>query len=475
MHVFARTTRSLKTATALQAGTPLRLMFWTWAVYLLLFFVLAPFEYHRPIHTITVAFLTCCLGAFAFGCIYGASTRSRGGIPAVKHVIRKDKQLDATVYQCALLGICGTLLVIADRVISGGFSFSKSIGEVRLEQVLDLGSGRSSPFLLLIGMATYSFSNVAVILYLLKGEICARATGRLVCLCWFSPAIVVAMYGGRSSAVLLLVEVLATGHIRKSAGRSFIARAPFLRPVLAVYALIVTAGFLYVFASRAEAFGSRTTSDVVYGFSEKANADIAPELAHYLEDTGLVGSFVSTSLMSAAYVTHPLPELDYLLTENDDAGPFFGAYQCGYLFFKVVNVLLGIGQWNIEDEIHHSGWFLTAYGAMYLDFGLWFAPFVMIVFGFVTQQLYQRAVVAGSVIAGLYLTQAYAIVIASPIHSAVCTGNFMQILVSSLVATWLLRRKRTVSMRHARRAALTNLKTPARHRSQPALSKAYNQ
>jgi hypothetical protein len=475
MHVFARTTRSLKTATALRAGAPLRLMFWTWAVYLVLFFVLTPFEYHRPIHAITVAFLTACLGAFAFGCIYGASTRARGSMPVVNQAIRKDKQLDATIYQCALLGLCGTLLVIADKVVSGEFSFSKSIGEVRMEQILDLDAGRPRTLMLLIGMATYSFSNVAVVLYLLRGEVCARATGRLVCLCWFSPAIVVALYGGRSSAVLLLVEVMATGHIRTSAGRSFLARAPFLRPVLGVYALIVTAGFLYVFASRAEAFGDTTTSEIVYEFSEKANADIAPELAQFLEDAGFLGSLVSTSLMSAAYVTHPLPELDYLLTENNDAGPFFGAYQCGYLFFKVVNVLLGIGQWNLEEELHHSGWFQTAFGAMYLDFGLWFAPLVMVCFGFVSQQLYQRAVVGESVVAGLYLTQVYAIVIGSPIHSAVCTGNFMQIMFSSLVATWLLRRKRTASMNNARRAAFPRLKPRARQRSHSALFKANNQ
>jgi hypothetical protein len=278
-------------------------------------------------------------------------------------------------------------------------------------------------------------------LYMLKGEACTRRAGQLICACWFSPALVVSIYGGRSSALLLLGQISAAGLIRRTTGQTFLARAPYLRFLCAVYCVVVVAGSLYVFSSRAAAFGNRTSSDLVFSFSEHANADISPEVQKYLGDDTALGNLVASSLMSMAYVVQSLPELDYLLIDNPDAGPYAGTYQGGFLF-SFLKVCLNFKDAALDDDFERKGWFLTAFGAMYLDFGFWLSPLAMLVLGIVAQRAYQNAVGAGLVGSNLFLVQWYVYILGSPIHSSICTGNSLQVLFSSVIAVWLLRRYR---------------------------------
>jgi hypothetical protein len=431
--------------------TPLRVLAWTWTVYLGIYFLLAPFDYGRSISGVTVGYLMLCLAGFAGGCwqvgLLRPATPSRRG-PSRTISTR----IDRVVYRCAVVGVLGTGMILAQKLLNGEVSFSKSIGEVRLEQVLGWHSGGRGSLILVLGMATYSFSNVAVMLYILCGEKCSRATGKLICLCWFSPALIVVLYGGRSSAVLMLAQVMVAGWIRRAQGKRFLPRAAYLGRLLAIYSAVVVAGFLYVFASRAAAFGDRTSVDLVYGFSDRANAEISPEVLAYLDDSGFLGGLASTTMMTLAYATHSLPELDYLLVDNTDAGPYYGGYQFD-LLFKALSLVTGteLGLGELGEELHHQGWFLTALGGMYLDFGFWLSPLVLFGLGTLARYGYLHAVQRHSPGASLLLVQLYVYLVGSPVHSTICTGNSLQTLFSSLVVVWYL--KRQLSLLPRRRTA----------------------
>ncbi len=93
---------------------------------------------------------------------------------------------------------------------------------------------------------------------------------------------------------------------------------------------------------------------------------------------------------------------------------------------------------ELDEALDRPGFFFTAWGGMYLDFGLWLSPLVAAGLGAITGTLYRRGVGQGSLAAKMLLVFMYVYVLTSPIHSAFTIGNAMQTLMCLIGAAFLV-------------------------------------
>jgi hypothetical protein len=418
-------------------ATPARLMLCVWGVFLALV-RWGPIRYERPIALVTSDFVIACVALFVAGAVLaGAGVRRASPFPT--EPVDAEARFDRGVRRLALLGIVGMALVVIDKVFLNRADFSEGLGALRLALQMDAEAGSAKSFPLWLGSLLYSFSNAALVLYVLRGERCQRSTGLLVGLASFAPAVVIVLYGGRSSALLTLVLLLAAGLVRAAAGQQVVSRAPFLRALCAVHLLVVVAGSLFIFATRAEAWGE-TGADHIERVLIYGEGRVARNLEPLIEGDDRRAALMASVLMSYAYLTHSFAELDFLLTRNGPAGPFWGSYQAA-LPVRALRLLLGMRDTmfsDLDDPLEHAGVFMTAWGAMYLDFGLWLAPIASGVLGLLAGLAYQKGIGQGSLIGRLFLSYAFLYVLLSPVHSAFAWGNSLQTLICFALAPVVL-------------------------------------
>jgi hypothetical protein len=403
----------------------------------LLFILLArwgPIRYENPISVQTIDFTIACVGLFAAG----AALTS--GPAATAMVAGRSWNPDPGIRRLALLGIIGAALVLVDKVLLHPFDVSEGLGALRAQVQVDAETERSRSALLWIGSLLYSCSNAALVLYVLRGDACERKTGLLVFFASFSPAIVVLLYGGRSSAALTMLFIMSAGLVRLSAGERFVPRAPFLRLLVTTHLLLVAVGSIYVFASRNAAAGATDRAALLEHFLDGVEGRHSPSLDALMEPDDVTATVIANTLLSVAYVTHSFTELDYLLTQNAPVGPFWGGYQAA-LPTRAVRLLLGLPDSmyeHLDDPVDHAGLFMTAWGSMYLDFGFWLAPIAAGVAGLLSGLAYYTGIATGSLVGRLFLTYAFVYILLSPVHSALAWGNSLQTLICFCAAPALL-------------------------------------
>jgi hypothetical protein len=422
------------------ANTPAHLMLGTWLMFFLFFFI-APLQYNRNISSTTIGFLLLCIGAFVVGCLLTQQLSTN--MPSRQFPenlgVQDTWDVNKMLRVFALLGLFGAALVIFSKVFIGGLNLAQAPGELRqqLGAEADILKGRG--ILLWMGMLLYSFSNVAIIIYILKGEACDRITAGAVALTSFTPSAVILLYGGRSSGILVLVFGGCAVLIRRASGQTLLPKAYFLRPLLIIHLTLVVFGSLYIFADRALALGYSTSTDALYSYAYSLDATIPEPLKPIIEGETLTASVVANILMGVAYVTQSFTELDYLINVNDP-GPFYGEYQ-GWLISKGLRVILGLpdSAEHIEGSIHHTGLFFSAWGGMFLDFGFWLSPVISFIIGLVAGRLYQKGIKQGSLQAKIWLVFMYMFILLSPIHSLLQMGNSLQTLLCLIGASFLIK------------------------------------
>jgi hypothetical protein len=426
----------------LRSMTPVGLMLTTWFLYLVVI-AIGPVHYHRSTSWLTYLLLIACVGGFVLGSRLAqnvcGSIRGRIYVPQLNATTRPGFNRAVSLF--ALLGLFGTACIAMDKVWINGLNVFQNLGALRLELNVDSGMPSQGTILMWIGMAVYSFSNVALILFFLEGEMCDHATARLAAMASFCPGVVILLYGGRSSAIFVILLMLTSGLVRVHCGRPFVPKTHFMRPMLLAHLSLVLLGSLHIFSSRAIAFGYSDSGDMLQEFSSHLNATISPTFQQLIASRSAIGELCANILMGVFYFTQGFPELDYLLIENSDAGPFYGSYQ-GWFLYRVVVELLGLPNElvEMEDQIHHSGLLFSAWGGMLLDFGPWGAPIASGLLGGIVGFMYDRGIRLRSVACRVFVAYFYMYIVLTPIHSAFAVGNSTQVLLCIIAASFVLQK-----------------------------------
>ncbi len=271
--------------------TPQRLLASTWLGYLGLYF-LGPVHYHRSLALVTVVFVLACNGGFILG---AAGVARHHGRPRAADG-RFLPALDRSIRLFAVVGILGAGLVVADKLLGGRVDFSEGLGVTRLQLQ---GTLEDEPFrprsvVLWVGTLVYSFSNAALVLYILHGRV-SRRTAAWVVVSSFSPAAVILMYAGRSSAFVTLLLVFSAGLVRLACGQPLLPRAHYLRALLAIHLALLSGGSLYVFASRGAALGVGG-GGALKRLVVNLDATLSSSVEQRIEEEGAAGALTANSL-----------------------------------------------------------------------------------------------------------------------------------------------------------------------------------
>lgn len=402
------------------AYSPVRLLAVVWSVTVVHVFA-GPVDYGDVLSFETAAYVIACLWCFAAGHYTALSVTAYAHRKPELSVAR----INRLICIAAWIGILGSLLVVYDKLWLSGIDYSAGLWNVRLE----MASARSFLYedrslWLWIGTLCYSATNAAVCLAIL-----AMRHVKIVNLVHTAVATVgmvgiAALYGGRSMAILMML--LAFGAYMVTSGHSPRAKRFRLFPVLLMSLLVVGIVFysLYVFRARAAAHVSSAVKAQVF-VQERLGAKLRPPVRNVLERRDEVANIAGDLVMASVYFTHSIAELDYLLRKDVDAGPYWGLYQ-----FWLANKALRAAGWTDADitqrhreEIDRRGLFFTAWGGMYLDFGIIGSLVGVGLMGMCSGWLVGKVRLTRSVGASIILAFMYWYVLMTPIHALFPLSN----------------------------------------------------
>jgi hypothetical protein len=425
--------------------TPTRFLLTVWAVALGLVFF-GPVKYTRHVSAGTWLFLAACLTCFCLGASVGWRQVTRPspiglGDPgdAGGTWDAFDRRVDQLARVCAVLGLVGIGLLAFDKLRLSGLDYSQGVTAVRNARAVEVNAGNAalgrSP-LLYLGFVTFGFSVPAYLLYVLRRRSLRRSTVFVVHVGLLSPLGFGVIYGGRSPLVLALGMIFGGMLVRRLCGQPRMRPTRFARMVmlgLIVFALVFGS---YIFRQRAAVAGY-TYAGLAKYTANSYRATTRPWFEHLLNSNSGVAPIATDALLTHFYLTHEVFLLDRTLRYEGSIGPYFGAYQ-----FNLV-AALGSQIWPQFDaprriisdaaEANTYGYFPTAFGCMYLDFGLIGALVGTLICGLLAGKIFRWSLLTGELKSQLFMCFVIAGIIASPLLSVFTISIALPILFALVV------------------------------------------
>jgi oligosaccharide repeat unit polymerase len=284
----------------------------------------------------------------------------------------------------------------------------------------------------------------AYLLYVLAAERLG-ATGTVMAhLSLLAPVTYAIVYGARSPLAVLLGLVVGATFVRYALRKPLVPARWLSRVFMggAVVALVIYSG--YIFAQRRaisnldDSFGAlEERFETIYA------ATITPAIGDAVDEGRVAPSTAVNLAMTYFYFTHEIPMLDRTL-RAERFGPFLGQYQFYLPAAAVWRLFPGLSSERrmiTEAQAANTyGWFSSAWGSMYLDFGVAGALFMIAVCGWISEQVFQRVRRRGSLSAQLGLCYTYCGILASPVLSIFTISVSTLFLAAIIGAMYLVRR-----------------------------------
>jgi len=419
---------------------PVRLMVLVWAVFTIVF-LCGPLDYLRQPRPVTWLWMTFGIGLFAAGVLSARSLPARWfGVAEAAEV--RSRRIERLIAVTALIGLAGAALIAVDKLLLSGLDYSRGLAAVRFQRVAEIEAGIEVPRspLLYVGYLTFSFSYAAALLYILRGEVARPTVAALAQLAVASPVVYSLLYGGRNPILLFFVLLAGGILVRARRGRAALPPVPALRLKLAIALVLFVAYVDYTWEDRRSEWKIETYPRFVEVAREHWQAQPKPwvdrAVTNHRAPAGLVMNVVSSGL----YLTHGAITFDKIVERHRDFARCWGLYQVGLLAPLVRKSPAGTALLRRMDQQLRDtdtfGWFPTAWGAWYIDFGLGGAAAAVLAWGMASGWAY-RLVRLGDDLAGeLLLGFALATVLLSPINAAFGMANSI-LIFGSLVVTAL--------------------------------------
>lgn len=406
------------------------------------------------------------------------------------------RMLNRIVIAVSLFGIVGIALVALDRTMLSGVSNNTYSELLRCAPALaDVVLIRRTP-LLYGGYTMFSFGFVSVVLFLLKGEEITGWAAALAQLSIVSPVVYALLYSGRMPILLVLVLIAAAMVVRLAQGLPPLPRGHYLivKTVAAVVLFAIYSNAIWTSRQNfciqmsplitelqlekiqrelpsndtsqpAEAGEKISPTELNKRIAEARGAQPSEQKPNSVEEIlakmleawnvkprGYVTSVVESGNLSARsamiglstyfYLTHGVRTIDIVWRARDMLTPRWGVYEIGVLS-PLLQVFFPGNQRvdGMEAELKAAkvyGFFPTAWGAAFIDFGLVGAVIYILVWG----------VVAGWSAAGsrhsslmtplLLLVFVLASILLSVVQGPLGMANSALVLVSLVVTGFML-------------------------------------
>jgi hypothetical protein len=425
--------------------TPARFLLTVWAVALALVYF-GPVRYSQHVSPLTWLFLVACIGLFCLGSSLGwrqvrrpsrdelGDRRDAGGTWA-----EFDHRIDRIARVSAVLGLIGITLLTFDKLRLSGLDYSAGITAVRNARAEEVNAGNTalgrSPFLYL-GFVTFAFSVPSYLLYMLRRRSLRRSTAWLTHFGLLSPLGFGVLYGGRSPLILTIGLIFGGAVVRGLCGQRRMTPTKFGRfAMLGLIAFALVFGS-YIFRQRAAVAGY-TYAGLAERSTHSYQATPRPWFKHLMTSNSGVAPIATDVLFTHLYVTHEVFMLDRTLQYEGRMGPYFGAYQFNLLAalggqiwpqFDVAKTIV-----SQATEANTYGYFPSAFGCMYLDFGLFGALVGILICGLLAGKIFRWALLTGELKSQLFMCYVIAGIVASPILSVFTISIALPILFALVV------------------------------------------
>jgi oligosaccharide repeat unit polymerase len=427
------------------ARTPFRLLIAAWGAVLGLYFF-GPLTFYNEPSQATWAFIALSTAAFGAGSVVPRFQPVKARQPLGPEP--SPRQIELIARNMAWLGIFGFVCIAIDKLFLSGLDYSQGISALRVSQDNDVIMGRgvetSRTPLLYIGYLTFAFGIAAYLLYFLRAEWISRRTKLLCHVTIASPVGFALLYGGRSPIVLVITLAAGAAVVRGLAGRAHVLPQRRLGRLLVGVMLLAMLGYnSYIFAERRLYTGVQTFEQFLQRFEYIYQARPSPVALWLVDSAYAPPESVMTLLNTSFYLTHEFGALDQTLEYEGALGPYFGQYQFylpAAMLERVVPSLSMVGL--IREQGQHSGtygWFSTAWGAMYLDFGWTGALCWSFLCGWMSAAIYKRALEEHSLAAELLMCYVVAGILISPNLSVFTVSISLPILAALSLAAFLVR------------------------------------
>lgn len=416
---------------------PAALMVAIWAAAIALFYA-SPLSY---VHAPGIAAWSIILGGIALFCLGAAVGAS--GAPSQPSSPRACPP-DNLVVLCTALGFVGLAAILIDKLYLSGIDWSPGISAVREQRAIDVMHSVAirRTWLLYFGYLTFSFSTVAVTIFVLAGErlrtfasLCGQASV-------LPMAAYAVLYGGRMPILLTILLVISAGITRARQGKTLLPRGHWLWWKVALVAIAFLIYTNQIWQARREI--NRMTGYETFLAVAASRWEMAPtSLADNAVRGGIIPANLAMDWLSIdMYLTHPPTTVQRMVEHWHEFSVYGGLYQIGVLS-PITDILmpsLKLSQTMRAElsAIGAYGWFPSAWGAWIGDAGLVGGAISVLIWGWLSGFCYRRTLETSFVGAQLMMSFAYLSILISPLNGPFGFANSFLIFLSfAATCVWL--------------------------------------
>lgn len=366
------------------------LLFGFW-VFMLVFYYLQPIRYVIGDWTVWIFIFSGC-GIFLMGTKLSTYLTFESHSQAISA-----RHLNAIVFWSSLLSIIGISVMAYDKVILSGLDYSKGLAYIRELRGMQLNSNIDVPrsIWLYIGYPLFSLSYPAMMLLVLKADKIKPWIATLAQLSFVAPFGYGLLYGGRMSFLILLLLMGGCCVIRWIQGKTFFPREHLLLVKLIIVTVCMVIYSNHVLSQRRATYGTVSYSDFLT--VTELSWDIEPKLwfENKVDNNDISLVTAMNLITNCMYVTNGIAHLNLIINRAERYQPYYGVYQVGILspllrVFDKNNTIVETMDSNLK-ETSLFGYYITAWGAAYLDFGLIGCVIFIALWGFMSGMSAQAA------------------------------------------------------------------------------------
>ena len=371
---------------------PGKLMFAFWllvyAVYLA-----APIHQEPAVSVAGLLFVWGLLTLFYVGTVLGAASVIRRSTPAIL-TARPFSDLARQTGLVLSVGIVGAVLSLSEKLASIELFDLLGAAELRAERAQELLAAvqLTSPLLSGLGFLCYPAGFVGLVATMVSYETQSKSV-RLLALTYISILFALTIVsGGRSTILVLIIFIGLAAYVRRYRGLPIIPRSTRLRYLLSALCILFVAYSTAIWQVRSSL--NEGSHDAFFEHAELVWG-VAPTKT--LEDIGLAlgGPSSTQSIMSTIfYFTQSVSIVERILTMSE-VPVMLGAYHIDIVAaamraYPAATDFLADGYSELLDA-NVYGFFAGAWGALFIDFGLFGAAFGAVVWGWLAGRSFREA------------------------------------------------------------------------------------
>ncbi len=417
---------------------PAKFMVLVWTANLLLF-KYGPVKYLDDVGLATWAWMAAAIALFCASTQLGISLKIR------PFELTAPPRIQRALVITAILGLVGILLLSVDKIYFSGLDYSQDMATLRFERDVQAFSGievNRTP-LLFIGYPIFSFSYCAIVLFVLFAE---RLRGSAVVLgqiSILSPVLYGYLYASRGNLLLLFYLLGGALIVRRMCGLTGIAKCHNLRLTLTLFLAAFIIYSNYTWEDRRLFSNISRYYDFVQIVGPNWRIEPKPWVGDAVERNVLSDATAMNMLSYSHYYVHSFISLDKIRLNQDRLSPNLGFFEIGLL--SPLARVFSPGAEPVQrmtEELRVSdllGYFVSAWGALFLDFGFAGTMLAIILWGAASSFFYRQVLRQPGVGSQLAMSGVIASILVSPMNSPVGMSNSLLILLAMVAGARLAR------------------------------------